>query len=172
MISATLASDNSLRFKQNLSNVFMIIDDKNGDGNLQYDIDRESAKVCGILSGKIDKYEHLTGEEVLKRNIRTSFGCILSFRKSFWKINRKTGFKSLDLSNKIDERKQIEGLFPQNVINDLIRFTLKGITNCKILLKKDYLNYKNRVKTQSFSKCSLPVILNEECLSLEDADNK
>ena len=144
----------------------MIIDDKNGDGNLQYDIDRESAKVCGILSGKIDKYE------VLKRNIRTSFGCILSFRKSFWKINRKTGFKSLDLSNKIDERKQIEGLFPQNVINDLIRFTLKGIINCKILLKKDYLNYKNRVKTQSFSKCSLPVILNEECLSLEDADNK
>ena len=61
----------------------MIIDDKNGDGNLQYDIDRESAKVCGILSGKIDKYEHLTGEEVLKRNIRTSRGCILSFRKSF-----------------------------------------------------------------------------------------
>ena len=83
MIGATLTSDNPLRFKQNLSKVFKIIDDKTGDGNLQYDIDRESAKICGILSGKIDKYEHLTGEEVLKRNIRTSRGCILSFRKSF-----------------------------------------------------------------------------------------
>ena len=58
------------------------------------------------------------------------------------------------------------------MINDLIRFTLKGIINCKILLKKDYLSYKNRVKTECFSKYSLPIILNEECLSLEDADNK
>ena len=31
---------------------------------LQYDIDREAAKIPALSSEKIDKYEHLTGEEI------------------------------------------------------------------------------------------------------------
>ena len=43
----------------------MTIDDKISDENLQYDLNREPAKVSALLSGKIDKYEFLTGEEIL-----------------------------------------------------------------------------------------------------------
>ena len=43
----------------------MIIDDKIKDEKLQYDINREAAKISVLSSGKIDKYEYLTGEEIL-----------------------------------------------------------------------------------------------------------
>ena len=43
----------------------MIIDDKIRDGKLQYDINREAAKISALSSGKIDKYEYLTDEEIL-----------------------------------------------------------------------------------------------------------
>ena len=32
---------------------------------LKYNINREASKVSELLSGKIDKYEYLTGEEIL-----------------------------------------------------------------------------------------------------------
>ena len=34
----------------------------------QYDINREAAKISALSSGKIDKYEYLTGEEILPSN--------------------------------------------------------------------------------------------------------
>ena len=43
----------------------MTIDDKITDEKLQYDINREAAKISALSSGKTDKYEHLTGEEIL-----------------------------------------------------------------------------------------------------------
>ena len=43
----------------------MTIDDKIKDKKLQYDINREAAKISALSSGKINKYEHLTGEEIL-----------------------------------------------------------------------------------------------------------
>ena len=42
----------------------MTIDDKIKDEKLQYDINREAAKMSALSSGKIDKYEYLTGEEM------------------------------------------------------------------------------------------------------------
>ena len=38
------------------------------DEKLQYDINREAAKVSALSSGKTDKYEYLTGEEILPSN--------------------------------------------------------------------------------------------------------
>ena len=35
---------------------------------LQYDIHREAAKILVLSSGKIYKYEYLTGEEILPSN--------------------------------------------------------------------------------------------------------
>ena len=46
----------------------MTIDDQIKDEKLQYDINREAAKISALLSGKIDKYEYLTGEEILPSN--------------------------------------------------------------------------------------------------------
>ena len=48
----------------------MIIDDKIRDEKLQYDINREAAKISGLSSGKIDKYEYFTGEEILPSDRR------------------------------------------------------------------------------------------------------
>ena len=41
----------------------MTIDDKIRDEKLQYNIDRETAKISALSSGKIDKYEYVTGEK-------------------------------------------------------------------------------------------------------------
>ena len=38
------------------------------DEKLQHDINREAAKISALSSGKIDKYEYLTGEEILPSN--------------------------------------------------------------------------------------------------------
>ena len=46
----------------------MTIEDQIRDEKLQYDIDRETAKISTLSSGKIDKYEYLTGEEILPSN--------------------------------------------------------------------------------------------------------
>ena len=43
----------------------MTIEDQIKDEKLQYDINRESAKISALSSGKIDKYEYLTGEGIL-----------------------------------------------------------------------------------------------------------
>ena len=43
----------------------MAVDDKIRDEKVQYDINREAAKISALSSGKIDKYEFLTGEEIL-----------------------------------------------------------------------------------------------------------
>ena len=48
----------------------MTIDDKIRDEKLQYDINREAAKISALSSGKIDKYKCLTGEEILPSHQR------------------------------------------------------------------------------------------------------
>ena len=46
----------------------MTIEGQIKDEKLQYDIYREAAKISALSSGKIDKYEYLTGEEILPSN--------------------------------------------------------------------------------------------------------
>ena len=46
----------------------MTIDDQIRDEELQYDINSKAAKISVLSSGKIDKYEYLTGEEILPSN--------------------------------------------------------------------------------------------------------
>ena len=46
----------------------MILEDQIRDEKLQYDIDREASKISALSSGEIDKYEYLTGEEILPSN--------------------------------------------------------------------------------------------------------
>ena len=43
----------------------MTINDQIKDEKLQHDINREAAKISALLSGKIHKYEYLTGEDIL-----------------------------------------------------------------------------------------------------------
>ena len=46
----------------------MTIEDQIKDEKLQYDINRDAAKISALSPGKIDKYEYLTGDEILSSN--------------------------------------------------------------------------------------------------------
>ena len=46
----------------------MTINDQIRDEKLQYNINREAAKISALSSGKIHKYEYLTGEDILPSN--------------------------------------------------------------------------------------------------------
>ena len=46
----------------------MTINDQNRDEKLQYDINREAAKISALSSSKIHKYEYFTGEDILPSN--------------------------------------------------------------------------------------------------------
>ena len=43
----------------------MTINDQITDEKLQYNINREAAKISALSSGKVHKYEYLTGEDIL-----------------------------------------------------------------------------------------------------------
>ena len=67
----------------------MTNDDKIKDEKLQYNINKEAAIISALPSGKIDKYEYLTSNEILpsdkKKGDRTSYVYIFFFTKSFRK---------------------------------------------------------------------------------------
>ena len=46
----------------------MTIYDQFRDKKLQYDLNKEAAKISALSSGKIHKYEYLTGEDILPSN--------------------------------------------------------------------------------------------------------
>ena len=130
---------------------------------MQYDINREAAKVSALSSGQIYKNQYLAGEKILFPNQRkiiepAKFVCI-PWGKSFKKQTEKQvgAKKSLKPSNKKDELKQIESIFWQNLINDLILEKLKKI-NLQDIIKKDDQNYESKWgKTSNFSEYSLPI---------------
>ena len=64
----------------------MIINDQIKDEKLQYDINREAVKISALSSGKLHKYEYLTGEDILVSNQQQIIAnkiYLFSFRKSF-----------------------------------------------------------------------------------------
>ena len=52
----------------------MTIEDHIRYEKLEYDINREAAKISALSSGKIDQYECLTGEEILSSNQQQIIG--------------------------------------------------------------------------------------------------
>ena len=44
------------------------MDDRIRDEKLQFNINREAAKISALSSNKIDQYEYLTGKEILPSN--------------------------------------------------------------------------------------------------------
>ena len=62
----------------------MAIDGKIRDEKLQYHINGEAAKISALSSGKIDKYEHLTGKQIIPLDERRAIEqAKFTFRKSF-----------------------------------------------------------------------------------------
>ena len=46
----------------------MTVNDQIRDEKVKYNNNREDAKISALLSGKIHKYEYLTGEDILPSN--------------------------------------------------------------------------------------------------------
>ena len=59
---------------------------------IQYDINREAAKISTLQSGKMDKYEYFTGQEILSFNekqiIKNKLNLHIFFWKSFLRTNK------------------------------------------------------------------------------------
>ena len=111
----------------------MAIDDKIKDEKLQYDINREEAKISTLSSGKTDKYEYLTGEEILpsdqSRIIEQAKFAYSPLGKAFEKqiktiedngIKRVEALKALK-PEETRELETIEELFPKKMRNNEIK---------------------------------------------------
>ena len=101
----------------------MTIDDQIKDEKLQYGVNIEAAKIPALSSGKIDKYECLAGEEILPSNKKQVIEQV-TFTYSFFlekHLKNKQKNQYLNILDKTNELKQIENIFPQKVLNVLIR---------------------------------------------------
>ena len=67
----------------------MTINDKIRNEKLIYDISRETTKVLVVLSEKNNKYDHITGEEIIYYHIIIILliAFLLSFKNSFKETN-------------------------------------------------------------------------------------
>ena len=92
----------------------MTINNQIRDEKLQYDIDREAAKISASSSGKIHKYEYLTGEDILPSNQQqiikrakfTYFPLGKAFEKQIKTIEDQ-GKKQVDALNTLKSNNQL-----------------------------------------------------------------
>ena len=143
----------------------MIVDDQIKDEKLQYDITREAAKISALSSGKIDKHEYLSGEEILLSNQQLNQAKFTysplgkAFEKQIKTIEDQ-GEKQVealkDLKPK-EQSKAIEGKSNNqskaiNIFNDLIKERNSRMNKlCEsVNMNKLYFKYENNTKDVSF----------------------
>ena len=101
----------------------MTINDQIRDEKLQYDINREAAKISALSSGKIHKYEHLTGEDILPSNqqqiieqVRFTYSPLGKAFEKQTKIIEDKGQKQIDALESLkpkEQTKSMEEIFPE-----------------------------------------------------------
>ena len=89
----------------------MTIENQIKDEKLQYYINREAAKISALSSGKIDKYEYLTGEEILPSNqrqiIEQAKFTYSSLGKAFYKQTKTIKDQGIKQVKAIQDNKQL-----------------------------------------------------------------
>ena len=138
-------------------------DDKIRDEKLQFDINREPAKISAILFGKIDKNEYVTGEEILSSNqrkiIEEAKFAYSPLGKTFEKQTKtiedqgikqietlkaskpEKAFKTLEPEEN-QQLESIEGLFPKNMRTNKIKNEIDEFRKWKEKNKRKDLKYK------------------------------
>ena len=117
---------------------------------MQYNVNREAAKISAFSLGKIDKYVYLSSEEILSSRLSQLIQQAKFAYSPLWKASEKQtekqlyALKSLNLPNKRDELKQTESLFPKNQLNDLIIDKLKEIMQLQNNIIRSRICNKNR----------------------------
>ena len=123
----------------------MTINDQIRDEKLQYDIDREAAKISALSSGKYHKYEYLTGENILPSNqqqiIEQTKFTYSPLGKAFEKQTNTIGDQGQKQVNALNTLKSDNQLTIENVI-------LKGTLN-NDEAKKELNNIKEIKKMQT-----------------------
>ena len=136
----------------------MTIEDQVKDEKLQYDINREAAKISALSSGKIEKYEYLTGEEILPSNqqliIQQAKFNYSPLGKAFEK-KRKTiedqGEKQVDaLKTSYKKLPSIKDFVPTEKFNLEIINEIKRIEEIEKNADTDKMVYKSTSKTYDF----------------------
>ena len=105
----------------------MTINNQIRDEKLQYDINREAAKISALSSGKIHKYEYLTGKDILPSDqqkiieqARFTYSPLpKAFQKQIKTIEDR-GQKQVDALNtlKFNDQLTIEDVIPKNALNN------------------------------------------------------
>ena len=171
----------------------MTIEDKIKDEKLQYDINREAAKISALSSGKIDKYEYLTGEEILPSNqqqiIEQAKLTYSPLGKTFEKQTKTTEDQGEKQIKAIQDNKQpliSEDDYKNKLLLSKEREIFKDIYN-KRLDKIEELNNKidyddlkyvvvSSGKKSDFGVSEDPIVLlndiKKKKISLEEAKNK
>ena len=122
----------------------MTIEDQIKDEKLQYDINRETAKISALSSGKIDKYEYLTGKEILPSNQQQ----IIEQAKFAYSPLGKAFEKQTKIIEDQGE-KQIKAIQDKRRIKSIEKFNY-DINDSPIVLKEKKIY--NKLTEESFEK--------------------
>ena len=137
-------------FRKEYKNLITITDDKIRDEKLQHDINQEAAKISALSSKRIDKYEYLTGEEILLSNQRR---VIKQTKFAYSPLGKAFEKQTKTIENKEEKQlKAIEDRGKQLVeSNELIKndsnierdsIPFEELKKKKNLLKEDLLDFK------------------------------
>ena len=134
----------------------MTTDDRIRDEKLQYDINREAAKISALSSGKIDKYEFFTVEEIIppdeRRLIEQAKFAYSALVKVFEKQAKTTekqveALEVLKPEESKEEIKSVEGLFPKGMRTNEIKNEIDEIKKWEEKIRqKDFLYKANKYK--------------------------
>ena len=111
----------------------MTIEDQIKDEKLQYYINREAAKISALSSGKIDKYEYLTGEEILPSNQQQ-----IIQQANFTYSPLGKAFEKQIKTIKDQEEKQVKAIQDKQIVN-----VNKDSYKDKLLLSKEREIFKD-----------------------------
>ena len=125
----------------------MTIDDKFKDEKLQYNINREAAKISALSSVKIDKYQFLTGEDILPSDqsrimeqAKFTYPLNKTFVKQIKTIDNQAikQVQSLKALKNKEEIKSCEGIFPKDMRINEIENEINEIKKQKKELNKSF----------------------------------
>ena len=135
-------------------------DDKVKDEKLQYDIDREAAKIPALSSDKIDKYEYPTGEEILPSDqikiieqAKFTYSPLgKAFEKQIKTIEEqgKRQVEPLEVLKPITQKLTIKDAIPENTLSEEAKNELHKIKEIEKTIDRENLYYKTNKYTYNF----------------------
>ena len=149
----------------------MIINDQIKDEKLQYNINREAAKISALSLGKIHKYEYFTGEDILPSNqqqiIDQAKSTYSPLRKAFEKQIKTIedqGKKQVDALEKlelkaIESRSNNKPVITKEIYDEILNEKIDEIIKMskEIIYSRLIYDFKGPISSISFLKFKCPM---------------